>query len=428
MLSNKRAKPLLLAAILAASGLVGLGYSMAEQASPALPPSELFAPAVPAQVAPAGNPEQQVIVRYKFGVDTARLRTKFDKYQAVERAEIKSQRVMVLRLPAALRDQAIRGLQADSDVQSVEIDVARKAEATSPNDPYYGQQWIWPKVQMDSVWGRAPGPATRTIVAVLDSGINFDHPEFAGKTVAGYDFINNDDDPADDSGHGSWVSGIYAARTGNNSGIAAGCWNCKIMPVKILDNAGNGTLSSLLQGVQYAIDNNANVINLSLGGPTPSAAEQDAISLATGKGVFVVASAGNSGKDTAHYPSDYDNVVSVAATERDDTLHGSSSFGTKVDIAAPGRTVTTDNAEGNYVSADGTSVAVPVVGSLFAELKGRYPQASPAVLTDAILSSADPCCGRKIAKGRLNALKALGKLEAVYPTALPQPSPSTKKY
>ncbi len=383
---------------------------------------------LPADTANPDEPTEQIIVQYKANSDIAKLRGKFNQLDVREVDEVKSYRVKVLKVPKSQREKTIKALEADPQVQSAEADVIYTATLTTPNDPEYTKQWAWTKTQTNIAWDKARGSAN-TVVAVLDSGMNFAHPEFAGKTVPGIDTINSDNDPTADQPHGTQVAGTVAALTNNGIGVAGGCWNCKIMPIKVLDSKGSGTGTAVLKGIEFATNNGAKIINLSLAGPGSSAALQTAVDQAVSKGILVVGAAGNNGRlssaMTPQFPANYNGVISVSATDQNDALTDFSSHWPQVDIAAPGIVVTSTYPGTGYATVQGTSFSAPVVSAILAILVGQYPAATHAELTDAILSTADACCGGKIAGGRINAAKAQAKLEAKYPSGTnPTPPPT----
>ncbi len=247
--------------------------------------------------------------------------------------------------------------------------------AFTPNDKLFPQE-NWAKtIDLPAAWSVATGQAS-TIVAVLDSGIRFDHPDLVNRTVPGYDFFNNDSDPTDDVGHGTGVAGIIAANGNDGIGIAGVAWNVKIMPIKV-GNADGAPVSVIAQGVYYAVDHGANVINLSLGSDTPSATLEDSIKYAYNHNVIVVAAAGNK-PDQASFPASYPETISVgAATNAGDNVAGFSSRISRVDLVAPGVDILTTYWEpgtGNdWALASGSSFATPMVSGAVALMHSVDP-------------------------------------------------------
>ncbi|MBI4415161.1 MAG: S8 family serine peptidase, partial [Candidatus Kerfeldbacteria bacterium] len=225
-----------------------------------------------------------------------------------------------------------------------------------PDDPSYPAQWNFEKVNVAAAWDvdtREPlyGGDPSIVVAVIDTGVAFESyvdggttygaaPDFAStRFVAGYDFVNNDTHPNDDNGHGTHVAGTIAESTNNTLSAAGIAFQTSVMPIKVLDSNGDGDTSDVVSAVNFAVDNGADVINLSLGSPTPSQALFDAVQRARTAGVVVVAATGNdsaSGLQPIAYPAAYDGVVAVTALARADTRASYANTGTGVTLAAPG--------------------------------------------------------------------------------------------
>lgn len=392
-------RAVLLASVLAAIGLASLQLSNA---------ADNQRPNAAVRTSAMDLAAEQIVVRYKPQADTIQLNSAIAQAGASIRDEVKPLRMKVLKVRQADRQRVLDRLKADPRVEFAEPDVLTQGDVTRPNDPEYAKQWSWPTTLTDLLWDKQKGG--NMVVAVVDSGINASHPEFAGKLVAGYDYINNDDTPEDEHSHGTAVAGVIGALTNNSSGVAAGCWGCRIMPLKVLDATNSALSSNIAKAVTFAADNGAKIINISLSGSGTSAAEEAAVTYAVGKGVIVVTSAGNESNDESRRPARYPNVISVAGTNQADGLASYSSFGETVDIAAPGTARTTDYDSDGFVDIQGTSFAAPTVSAILATLWTAFPNASPASLRQAILSTADTCCDGKIPGGRINAIKAYNVL------------------
>ena len=198
--------------------------------------------------------------------------------------------------------------------------------------------------------------------------------------------------PLDDNGHGTHVAGIINAGMNNGIGMAGLAPGVRIMPVKVLAANNVGTYEAIAQGIIYAADNGAKIINLSLGGPSDSQTLHDAVIYAANRGVFIVAAAGNYAESAPHYPASYPETFAVSATTIDDTLWYSSNFGPAVDIAAPGEniwsTYWTAQQPNGYIALSGTSMAVPHVSALAALLLSNRPDYTPADLRQIIQQTA----------------------------------------
>jgi len=270
-------------------------------------------------------------------------------------------------------------------------------------------------------WDETQGDA-ETVIAVLDTGVDMSHVELVNKVVsAGRDFVNGDMDATDDNSHGTWVAGIAAAETNNNEGIAGVAWNCKILPVKVMDAEGYGYYDELIEGMIWAADNGAKVINISAGADSDDPSLKAACQYAFEKNVVVVAAAGNDGV-SVFYPAAYDDyVIAVAATDYNDEHASFSNPGPQVDVAAPGVWILgpvpqwySGPGELPYVFASGTSAAAPHVAGLAALLMSRKPWLTASQVMNIIRYTADDVnmaahAGKDddIGYGRINMERAL---------------------
>lgn len=287
-----------------------------------------------------------------------------------------------LRLPPGRGvDDMVAAYQRHPQVSYAEPNLVRQA-LTAPNDPLYGYQWhfddsLCPNpygggngggINLESAWDISAG--TGVIAAVIDTGIAYENyservrgrrrtyyqaPDLAQTSFApGYDFVNNDSHPNDDNSHGTHVAGTIAQSTNNALGVAGVAFDATLMPVKVLDAGGSGTDAEVADGIYYAVDNGAEVLNLSLGGAGSSTTLANAVAYAYEHGVTIVCAAGNEGDwlNRPSYPAAYDaSCIAVAATRYDETRAYYSNYGSYVDIAAPGGDVTVDQNGDGY--ADG---------------------------------------------------------------------------
>ena len=260
-----------------------------------------------------------------------------------------------------------------------------QAADTIPNDPDWGLQYGLINIHAPQGWDLSTGSSSVSI-AIVDTGVDLNHLDLAGKLVAGYDFVNNDANPQDDNGHGTHVAGIAAASTNNALGIAGITWGARIMPVKVLNASGEGTYANTATGVIWAVDHGAQVINLSLGGTGPSSVLEDAINYAHSKGAVIVAAAGNGGKNFVFYPARYPNVIAVARTDSSNNWDGSN-YGPEVDLAAPGTSIYS-TVIGGYDYKSGSSMATGFVSGLAAILKGVSNGTSPDTIESQMESTA----------------------------------------
>lgn len=272
----------------------------------------------------------------------------------------------------------------------IEADVIVSGDL-APNDPAfaspplaYGQTIV----EAPLGWNISTGIST-TIIAILDSGISIQHVEFAGRVLPGYDFINDDEDALDDHGHGTHVAGIAAAALNNEQGAAGICPQCMILPVKVLDDSNRGTWGTVAQGIYYAVDAGARVINLSLGASVSSRTLESAIQYAEEHDVIVVAAAGNAGSSTPYFPAALPYVVAVGATTDIDALWPLSNTGDHIDLTAPGYRVYSTYKNLDYANMSGTSMATPFVTGLAALLASFDPTLTGATIVDVMTANAD---------------------------------------
>lgn len=200
-------------------------------------------------------------------------------------------RTSVYAGPPASAAQAAELLAAVPGVAYAEIDRPARALQRTPTDPLWAQQWGAQLIRAPLAWERTIGDQ-RTIVAVLDTGVDRDHLDLQGALTGGMNFVEPGQAPADRHGHGTMSTGVIAARAGNGLGIAGLCWECRVMPVKVLGDDGTGAMSNVAAGIVWATDNGASVINMSLGGPSPSQVVSDAVAYARQRDVVLVAAAG----------------------------------------------------------------------------------------------------------------------------------------
>ncbi|OUC06819.1 hypothetical protein RY27_18675, partial [Litorilinea aerophila] len=210
-----------------------------------------------------------------------------------------------------------------------------------PNDPALSspeQGYAFVRIHALEGWEITTG-SPEVVIAMLDTGLNLQHPEFAGRIVPGYDFVNDDPDPTDDHGHGTHAAGLIAAAIDNGIGLAGVCPNCRLMPIKVLNGQNSGTWFNVARGILFAVDHGARVINLSLGSSVPSQTVAEAVRYAEERGVLVVAAAGNADSDAPFYPAALDPVIGVSATMENDQTWSLSNQGSYVDVAAPGHII-----------------------------------------------------------------------------------------
>ena len=290
--------------------------------------------------------------------------------------------------------------------------------ATLPNDPDLAdtqRSYGLTLTHAEGAWAYTRG-SNEIIIAVIDTGLALNHPEFAGRIIPGQDFVNNDADPSDDNGHGTHTAGIIAAGIDNGIGMAGVCPQCRIMPIKVLNQNNAGTWAGVANGLLYAADHGARVVNLSLGAAVSSKTLEDAIKYAQDKGVLIIAAAGNMGVDRKFFPAAIEGVIAVSATDGQDQRWTLSNYGDYIDVAAPGYAIYSTyndltNYYGGYTYMSGTSMASPYVAGLAGLLISQKPSRTATEVSHLIIASADKF-GNQVhdiymGYGRINMQRAL---------------------
>ena len=344
-------------------------------------------------------------------------------------------RWIAVEAPADLDQRAaLAALRRDPRVELAEPDPLVSVGEV-PNDPRYGDLWGMHTIRAPEAWELETGSA-QVIVAVIDTGVDYTHPdlsanmwtnadEIPGNGVDddgngfvddfyGYDFANRDPDPRDDHLHGTHCAGTVGAVGDNGEGVVGVCWNVRIMALKFMGSGGSGYTSDAIKCIQYAVANGADVLSNSWGGSDSSSALREAIQAARQAGVLFVAAAGNSGDTRIHYPGYYPESFTVAATDRNDALASFSTRGEAVDVAAPGVGIVSCALNHGYRSASGTSMATPHVAGLAALIKARNPRLTPEqlelVLTSSVVDLGDPGKDTRFGHGRIDAAAALASV------------------
>jgi thermitase len=290
-----------------------------------------------------------------------------------------------------------------------------------PNDPSWSLQWGPQKVEADWAWNTTTGDSS-VLVAVVDTGIDYSHAELTANYVPlGFDWVNNDNDPIDDCGHGTHCAGIIAAAINNGIGIA-GLAQVRIMAEKVLDYSGWGYDDWVANGIIHAVDQGARIISMSLGGSGDSQLIHDAVKYAYSAGVLVIAAAGNDNTNMKSYPAAYDEVVAVAATDQNDFKAGFSNWGDWIELAAPGvniySTLPTYQVYLNnlgysmyYDYLSGTSMACPHVAGVAALVWSHHPAKSSVWIRQWLHYTADdlgdPGFDQYYGYGRIDARNAV---------------------
>ncbi|WP_017294026.1 S8 family serine peptidase [Geminocystis herdmanii] len=406
----------------------------------------------------------ELIIKLKDGISTAEINTLQGSLGAKVVKSVANLGIQLWSIKNMSVAEAI-ALYGDSNlVEYIEpnytISINDISTQATPNDPSYSQLWglhntgqtggtVDADIDAPEAWDITTG-SSNVIVGVIDTGIDYTHPDLINNMwtnpgeipndgidndgngyiddVYGYDFAYNDSDPmdvprGDNPGHGTHVAGTIGGRGNNGVGVAGVNWNVQLMALKFLDDYGNGSTFNAILAINYATMMGVNLTNNSWGGGGYSQGLYDAISAAGNAGQLFVASAGNDGNNNdafASYPATYnlDNIISVAATDHNDQLASFSNYGaTTVDLAAPGVNIYSTFPNNTYGSISGTSMASPHVAGVAALLLANNPDLTDEEVKAAILSGVDlkaNLAGTNLTGGRLNAYNAL-----IYSTPVP---------
>ena len=283
--------------------------------------------------------------------------------------------------------KTLRNSDLKKYTESIEPDYIYHA-FIAPNDPDYSKQWNLRGINIERAWEENHGEGIT--VAVIDTGVSKVPDLRETEFVEGYDFVNDRSNAEDDNGHGTHVAGTIAQSTNNNYGVAGIAYKAKIMPLKVLSGTGGGTVADIAEAIRFAVDNKADVINMSLGGGGETQVMKEAIEYAYSKGVVIVAAAGNADDNSAAYPARFPHVIGVSAVDASGNKAPYSNFGAGIDIAAPGGSdtgkivqETIDPAQGGepaFLGFQGTSMAAPHVAGVVALIKAAGIKEPNAVL------------------------------------------------
>ena len=376
--------------------------------------------AVPAAAQPkakAPSRKGEVLIRFRAGVS----QTDKDVALANHQSRVKKQ----LRGESAIEKLGISETEDANTVASQlslnpAIEFAEpnfiinkdQLSGVTPNDPSFAAQWALSNtgqnngqygsdIDVSKAWQTTTG-GQGTVIAIIDSGVDFTHPDLvnnewtnpspANGDTHGWDYVTDSAAIRDEFGHGTAIAGIIAAQGNNGLGVSGVMWRASLMSLRVLDNTGSGDISSAVEAIDYAVAHNAQVINLSWGTAGESAALKDAIERANRRGVVVVCSAGNTSQDVdaaPYYPASFGirDVLSVAGSDNFDRLASWSNWGNQsISLAAPGDNVLTTKIGGGYANVSGTSAAAPLVTGIAGLIKSANYSLNPHAVAKAITS------------------------------------------
>jgi len=327
---------------------------------------------------------------------------------------------IVVKLASSSLQSFLHEIYSSNIVSYIEPNIEWKIQF-EPNDEYWQEQWAPVKVKANWAWNTTLGNDS-ILVAVIDTGIDYNHPDLQDNYVPlGYDWINDDNDPMDDEGHGTHCAGIIAASINNSIGIA-GLAQVRIMAEKGLNSTGYGTTEALASSIIHAVDQGANILSMSWGSYFNSTLMYEAIRYAYERGVLLVAAAGNEDTSAKLFPAAFKEVIGVTATNEADRLASFSNYGYWVELAAPGVDIYSTYPHNSYVSASGTSMACPHVAGVAALTWSKFPNKTRdwirLRLRYTTVDLGEPSFDDSFGYGRINAQAAVEQAVPIHDMAI----------
>ena len=364
-------------------------------------PSEIHAP-------------DRLIIKFNPGVSGEKQNSVISGQQVTVLSDLPKMDIKIIKVPESALDSVKEALSKNQDVEFAEYDVAAPPSVV-PNDPN-SNAWHLLKINTFGAWDYTKGAVDP--IVILDSGIDFDHPDLQSKIIFPYNGLTqltSGVDHQNGCGHGTLVAGSAAAVTNNGIGVAGVGWDTLIIPVKITDDNASGSTkcygwsSGVLNGVNWAVNHGARVVNLSYGFGSGSGSIDTAAQIMQDNGGWLVISAGNSGGD----PGDLEDptIINVSSTNSNDDLSYFSSFGAYVDFSAPGSSIWTTGDGGTYGTASGTSFSAPITSAVINLMFSVNPSLSASdaytILSDTAVDLGDPGRDDKFGNGRIDAYAAV---------------------
>ncbi|MHA7138113.1 S8 family serine peptidase [Rossellomorea arthrocnemi] len=348
---------------------------------------------------------ERVIVKLKEPVE----KTEMKGYSLLENQEDNSKPIITVNVPKGEEiEDFIKSLESSSDVEYAEADQLIKLEYI-PTDPYYHDQWYHQTIESERTWDQTKG-SSDIVVAVIDNGVDLNHPDINQHIVSPYDTVYDSPYTMSNGDHGTHVAGIIGSSMENGVGATGIAPSTSIMPIDVFTTE-YAYISDVIEGIYYAVDQGADIINMSLGSYSYSDSYNEAIQYAHDNGVLVIAAAGNDNSGQSHYPSSYPNVISVASTNEYDLKSSFSNYGNDIDISAPGSRIFSTLAYSSYGYMSGTSMASPVVAGVAALMLANDPLMTNEEVVQRLYDTSDDlgASGKDVffGHGRVNAKRAL---------------------
>lgn len=384
------------------------GYALYKSFA-ASPVAEVRGPLISAGA--SAHSSDELLVSFKPGASTAVQQALLNRYGAKVKQELPQIQTKVISVPAEAQDAVKEALSHNPAVNFTEYNQQATKFDTTPNDYWWPNEWSEVKTQSNKAWDTTQGSSS-TVVAILDTGVDATQPDLQGALAGGWNTLAGTSNTADTDGHGTLSAGVATARGNNTIGVASYCWKCSLMPVKVMDSGGVGSVSSVASGIIWAADHGAKVISMSLGFTASSSTLSNAVAYARSHNAVVIAAAGNYGSNLPVYPAATPGAIGVAGADGNDALYTWSSYGSWVRTAAPGCNFTTGTS-GWYGTFCGTSSAAPAEAGIAGLLFSLSSAPSAAQVEQALTGSVDTCCNGQIAGGRVNAYKAVQSLAGV---------------
>ena len=329
----------------------------------------------------------ELLIQVKAGIHKGKIVEILMGQGASIEGEVPQIRTKKIKVPAHAIENVKEALSRNPHIEFVEKNYLAEGSII-PSDVYYPSQWHLPKISAPEAWNISRGSDDEAI-AIIDSGVDPSHPDLSNKLLPGYNFLGGNTDTRDVLGHGTAVAGAAAAVSDNLDGITGVAWENPVMPLVVLNSSNYATYYNIARAITYAADRGVRVINISIGGASPSSTLQNAVNYAWNKGAILFASAMNKATSAPYYPAACANVMAVSATTSSDTPAGWSNYGDWVALSAPGESILTTSNGGGYGWRSGTSFSSPIVAGIAALIFSANPSLTNQDVADILMENSD---------------------------------------